>query len=95
MKTIVILTRRADAAAEELARLSKPELLAVWKGMAEGTVRAAHGLVEGAGAVLELETATLEDAKTYITSLPYVEEQLLDVQYCPLKPFPAFAALAA
>ena len=95
MKTIVILTRRADAAAEELARLSKPELLAVWKGMAEGTVRAAHGLVEGAGAVLELETATLEDAKTYITSLPYVEEQLLDVQYCPLKPFPAFAALVA
>jgi hypothetical protein len=95
MKTIVILTRRANAAAEELARLSKPELLAVWKGMAEGTVRAAHGLVEGAGAVLELETATLADAKTYITSLPYVEESLLDVQYCPLKPFPAFAALAA
>lgn len=95
MKTIVILTRRADAAAEDLKRLSRPELLAVWKGMAEGSVRAAHGLVEGAGAVLELETATLEDAKHYVKSLPYVEENLLDVQYCALKPFPAFDALAA
>jgi len=95
MKTIVILTRRADVDADLLARLSKPELLAVWKGMADGTVRAAHGLLEGAGAVLELETRTLEDAKYYVASLPYVEEDLLDVQYCPLKPFPAFDALAA
>ncbi|KWT98586.1 MULTISPECIES: hypothetical protein [unclassified Variovorax] len=95
MRTIVILTRRADADAEHLARLSKPELLAVWQGMAEGTVRAAHGLLEGAGAVLELETRTLEEAKYYVTSLPYVEEDLLDVQYCPLQPFPAFHALAA
>lgn len=95
MKTIVILTRRPDADAEDLARLSKPELLAVWKGMAEGTVRAAHGLLEGAGAVLELETRTIEEAKYYVASLPYVEEDLLLVQYCPLKPFPAFDALAA
>lgn len=49
MKTIVTLTRRPDADAELLARLSKPELLAVWKGMAEGTVRSAHGLLEGGG----------------------------------------------
>lgn len=95
VRTIVILTRRADADAEHLARLSKPELLAVWQGMAEGTVRGAHGLLEGTGAVLELETRTIEDAKYYVASPPYVEEDLLDVQYCPLKPFPAFDALAA
>ncbi|MFP2927859.1 hypothetical protein ACLESO_22215 [Pyxidicoccus sp. 3LG] len=38
MKTIVRLNRRADADAEHLARLSKAELLAVWQGMAAGTV---------------------------------------------------------
>jgi uncharacterized protein YciI len=95
VKTIAILTRRADAAADHLARLSRSELQAVWQGMAAGTVRAAHGLLEGAGAVLEMETATVEDARRYLQSLPYVEEGLLDVQVHPLKPFPAFDALAA
>ena len=49
MKVLVILTRRPDADAGQLARLSRTELLAVWKGMAEGAVRAVHGLQEGAG----------------------------------------------
>ncbi|MES2941047.1 MAG: hypothetical protein V4864_25480 [Pseudomonadota bacterium] len=93
MKTIVILTRREGVSAEAFSRSSQPELAAVWKGMAEGAVRAVHGLLEGAGAVLEMETATLDEARRYIEALPYVEEKLLDVQYCALKPFPAFASL--
>lgn len=95
MKTIVILTRRADAAAESLARLSRVEVLAVWQGVASGIVRGAHGLQQGAGAVLELETDTLDEVLRFIESLPYVCEDLLDVQYCPLKPFVAFESLFA
>ena len=95
MKTLVILTRRPDADAGHLARLSRPEQLAVWKGVAEGAVRAVHGLQEGAGAVLEMETLTADEARRFVASLPYVEEGLLDVQLVPLKPFPAFEALSA
>ena len=95
MKTLVILTRRPDADAGHLARLSRPEQLAVWKGVAEGAVRAVHGLQEGAGAVLEMETLTVDEARRFVASLPYVEEGLLDVQLVPLKPFPAFEALSA
>lgn len=94
MKTLVILTRRADAPAEALARLAAPEAAAVWQGFATGCVRAVHGLRDGAGAVLELETDTPEAARHYVQALPYVAQQLLDVQYCALKPFPGFAALA-
>ena len=91
----MILTRRPDADAGHLARLSRPEQLAVWKGVAEGAVRAVHGLQEGAGAVLEMETLTADEARRFVASLPYVEEGLLDVQVVPLKPFPAFEALSA
>jgi len=95
VKTLVILTRRPQADAGELARLSQPELLAVWKGMAEGAVRAVHGLQEGAGAVLEMETGTADEARRFVASLPCAEEGLLDVQVCALKPFPDFEALSA
>ncbi len=95
MKTFVILTRRADAAAEDFKRLSKPEAMAVWQGLAGGIVRAVHGLAEGAGAALEMESATLDEARRYVEALPYVKEKLLDVQYCALKPFPGFESLIA
>lgn len=94
MKTIVILTRRADASGEALASLAAPEMEAVWQGFATGCVRAAHGLLEGAGAVLELETAASEEAMHFVEALPYVAQKLLDVQYYVLKPFPGFASLA-
>ncbi len=58
MKTLVILTRRADAAAQDFKRLSKPEAMAVWQGLASGIVRAVHGLADAAGAALEMESAT-------------------------------------
>lgn len=95
MKTIVILTRRPDAPADALARLSRAEVLAVWQGLASGTVRSVNGLQQGAGAVLELETGALDEVLHFVESLPYVAEDLLDVQYCPLKPFVAFESLFA
>lgn len=93
MKTIVILTRRADASSEALASLAKPEAAAVWQGFAAGCVRAVHGLQQGSGAVFELETESSEEAVQFIEGLPYVEQKLLDVQYVALKPFPGFASL--
>lgn len=93
MKSFVILTRNATAAADAFARLAQAEAAAVWQGLADGRVRAVHSLAEGAGAALELETTSLQEARAYIEALPYVAEQLLDVQYCALKPFGGYAAL--
>lgn len=93
MKTVVILTLKADASGEALALLAEQEAQAVWQGFATGCVRAAYGLLEGAGAVLELETATAEEAARYVDALPYVAQGLLDVRRCALKPFSGFAAL--
>ncbi|RWC62919.1 MAG: hypothetical protein EOS56_06925 [Mesorhizobium sp.] len=94
VKTVVILTRRPDAATHDLARLHRAELLAAWAGIAAGSVRAIHGLQEG-GAVLEMETSTMDEVKSFVESLPYVDEALLNVRYCPLKPFVGFADLFA
>ena len=94
MKTLVIATRRPDAPAEAFERLGQLEVQAVWRGIAAGTVRAVHGLVDGPGAALELETVTAAEARAYIDTLPFVVENLLDVQMVPLKPFPPFVALA-
>ncbi|WP_434699145.1 hypothetical protein [Pseudomonas sp. D1-1] len=93
MKTLVILTRRADGKAEDFKRLAKPEVLHVWQGFAQGVVRAVHGLAAGPGAAFELESATFEEAREYIEALPYVKEDLLHVQYCALKPFSDYERL--
>jgi hypothetical protein len=95
MKTFVILTRRADGVAEDFTRLAKPEFLHVWQGFADGIVRAVHGLADGPGAALELESTTLEEARQYIEALPYVRGNLLHVQYCALKPFAAYEQLVS
>ena len=94
MKTLAILTRRQDAGADDFERLGERETQAVWRGMAAGIVRAVHGLIDGAGAALELETGSAEEARDYVYALPFVVENLLHVQMVPLKPFPQFAALA-
>ncbi len=94
MKTLAILTRREGAPAEAFDRLLASEIQAVWRGMAAGSVRAVHGLADGPGAALELETATVQEAREYVDSLPFVVEDLLDVQVVPLTPFPPFAAIA-
>lgn len=93
VKTFVILTRRADGAAEAFKRLAMPEVQHVWQGFADGIVRAVHGLADGPGAAFELESATFEDAERYIEALPYVKENLLHIQYCPLKPFSDYQGL--
>lgn len=95
MKTLVILTRRADGAAEEFTRLAKPEVSHVWKGFADGIVRAVHGLADSPGAAFELESDTFEEAREYIEALPYVKENLLHVQFCALKPFSDYERLAS
>jgi len=94
VKTLAILTRRQDAEPGAFQRLAKREIEAVFQGMATGVVRAVHGLVDGPGAALELETDTPQQAAAYIDALPFVMEDLLIVQLVPLKPFPAFAQLA-
>lgn len=94
MKTFVILTRRADGAAEDFRRLAEPEVRHVWRGFADGIVRAVHGLADGPGAAFELESDDFEQARRYIEALPYVEANLLHVQYCALKPFSDYGKLA-
>ncbi len=93
MKTFVILTRRADGAAEDFKRLAKAEVLHVWQGFANGMVRAVHGLADGPGAAFELDSTTVEEARQYIEALPYVKQNLLQVQYCALKPFSGYGEL--
>lgn len=95
MKTFVILTRRADAAADDFDRLAKPEVAHVWQGFADGIVRAVHGLADAPGAALELESSTFEDARQYIEALPFVRENLLHVQYCALTPFGGYERLVS
>lgn len=95
MKTFVILTRRTGGSAEAFKRLALAEHQYVWQGFADGIVRAIHGLADGPGAALELESATFGEAKQFIEGLPFVKESLLTIQYCALTPFPVYATLAA
>jgi hypothetical protein len=95
VKTFVILTRRADGAADAFKRLAVPEVRHVWQGFADGIVSAIHRLADGPGAAFELESMTFEEPLKYIEALPYLKENLLHVQYCALKPFSDYERLAS
>ena len=67
MKTLAIPTRRPDAGADDFERLGEVEIQAVWRGMAAGIVRAVHGLADGPGAALGLETVPRKKPATMST----------------------------
>jgi len=93
VKSIAIFTRRPDASGDVLSKLAKAEADAVWRGFATGHVRSAHMLEGGRGAILELETTSVEEATEFVERLPYVEHGLLNVVHHFVKPFAGFASL--
>ncbi len=92
MQFLVLTRRRTD---EFPPATWTPELIAaegqrVRELYSEGIVRSIWRRKDIAGAVLILEKATEEDARTAVESLPLAKLGMIEITVAPLEPYPAF-----
>jgi hypothetical protein len=77
-----------------IAPYAREELGALWRLYAAGTVREMYS-PGGPGAVLVLETESIDAARESLALLPLVANELIDFELIELLPFAAFGSLFA
>ena len=73
----------------------KPEAEKVWAYYAADVVRSIHYIADMSGAVLMIEADSLETVREKIANFPMAENNVLDFQILPLKPYTGLEALFA
>ena len=74
-------------------QLLKEEAKHVWQLHQSGVIRELYFRADRDAAVLILECATQEEAKAVLSTLPLVEQKLIDFDIIPLKSYPGFTRL--
>lgn len=77
-----------------IAPIARKELDALWRLYASGRVREMY-FPGGPGAVLLLETESIDAAQTLLAELPLVTNRIVDFELIELRPVSAFATLLA
>lgn len=87
MQILALLSPTPEASPDALRAHAVPENRAIWNPYRAGTIRTMHFRTDRPGAVLTLETASLEEARQAMSALPMVAEGLLGAELIPLGPF--------
>ena len=88
MKILVIPKLRAGAPVEELRQHRMAEIRAIWDLYAQGVLREFYARADQpGGAVLMIESPSVEAAREALAALPLVQLNVLDLDMYPLAPF--------
>lgn len=88
MKVLVMPKPIAGVAREELLQHAPAEIQAVWELYKQGIVREFYTRANEAGrVVLILESASEEEARNALSTLPFAQLHLIDFDIIPLAPF--------
>ena len=90
---ILALERESSATAEAFAPHLEAEARRVWELNQAGRLRQISFRLNEPRAVLELECASAEEAEELLTTLPLVEQGLIEFELIPLRPYPGLARL--
>jgi len=71
----------------------RAEAARAWELHQAGVIRELHFRADRPEAVLVLECAGVDQARTALATLPLVREGLIDFELVPLAPYPGFARL--
>jgi hypothetical protein len=90
--TVFALLRRRTEAFDEgtMAKLLDPEAEEARRLYADGYVRAIYSRQDVPGAVLQLEVASLDEAKLVTQRLPMIANGMLEATYVPVGPYRGF-----
>jgi hypothetical protein len=94
MKILAIEHDPPDAHADQFTpELLRAEAQRVWKLHQAGIIRELHFRADRDEAVLVLECADVDEARSVMDTLPLVREKLIGFELIPLKAYPGFARL--
>lgn len=71
----------------------KQEAARAWELQQGGILRELYFRADREAAVLVMECASVEEARTILSTLPLVKNKLIDFDIIPLKAYPGFARL--
>lgn len=95
MQFLVIAKVAENTPPEKVLPYVKPEAEKVWKYYASDVVRGVYYIADMSGAVLIVEAENLENAQAIVAELPMAQQNVLNFEIIPLKPYKGLEALFA
>ena len=95
MKVLAREHELPDAAIEQFYRCAVPEARALWDLYQAGVIRESCFHADRSEALLVLECPSVEEAREALSTLPFVQNQLIAFELIPLKAYPGFERLFA
>ena len=93
MKILALEQELPGASIEQFKRHAKSEAARVWELYQAGVLRELYFRADQRTAVLILECKDLEDARQILSTLPFVEADLIEFEIIPLAPYDGFERL--
>jgi hypothetical protein len=95
MRIIALEVEVDDGRIVPIVGLATAEAGRLWELVQAGVVRETYFRSDRRSAVLVLECADLEEARSHLGTLPFVREGLITFELIGLRPYPGFARLFA
>lgn len=95
MKILALEHELPSATAEGFQEYAVAEARQVWALVQAGVVRESYFRADRSEAVLVLECPSVEAAREALSTLPFVQNQLITFELIPLKAYPGFERLFA
>ena len=92
MRFLALVRRKTEDFTEaQIAEYLEPEAERVRDLYTQGVFRTVYSRGDVKGAVVELECASIEEAKQVMETMPFARQKMIDVEVIPLLPYRGFA----
>jgi hypothetical protein len=92
MRFLALVRRKTEDFTEaQIAEYLEPEAELVRDLYTRGLLRTVYSRGDVKGAVVELECASIEEAKQVMETMPFARQKMIDVEVIPLLPYRGFA----
>ena len=95
MKILALEHELPNTAMERFQQYAKDEARQVWMLNQAGVIRESYFRVDRSETVLVLECQSVEDARETLSTLPFVQNNLIMFELIPVKAYPGFERLFA
>jgi muconolactone delta-isomerase len=95
MKLLALEYELPDATADKFQQYAKVEARRVWELHQAGVIRELYFRADRNEAVLVLECGSAREAQDILSTLPFVQNELIAFDIIPLKAYPGFKRLFA
>lgn len=95
MKILALEHELADATPEQFQKYAKAEARHVWELTQAGIIRESYFRLDYNEAVLILECQSVYEAEEILSTLPFVQNRLIEFEVIPLKAYPGYERLFA